>query len=127
MNDQLPGEELWSGWGIRTLGTRERRYNPVSYHNGSVWPHDTAAAALGLHRYGLHAQARQVARALFDAARAAPDARLSELFAGFPREEGTPPVPYPAACHPQGWDAAAVLGLAHLLRADASQAGSRPD
>lgn len=99
----------------------------MSCHNGSVWSHDTAAAALGLHRYGLHAQARQVARALFGAARAAPDARLSELFAGFPREEGTPPVLYPAACHPQGWDAAAVLGLAHLLRVDASQAGSRPD
>ncbi|CAM3635902.1 glycogen debranching N-terminal domain-containing protein [Deinococcus frigens] len=109
------GEELWSGWGIRTLGTREIRYNPVSYHNGSVWPHDTAAAALGLHRYGLNAEARSVARALFDAARAAPDARLSELFAGFPRQDGTPPVPYPAACHPQGWDAAAVLALAHLL------------
>jgi glycogen debranching enzyme len=109
------GEELWSGWGIRTLGTRQIRYNPVSYHNGSVWPHDTAAAALGMHRYGLNAEAAQVARALFDAARAAPDARLSELFAGFPRQEGTPPVPYPAACHPQGWDAAAVLALAHLL------------
>ena len=116
------GEELWSGWGIRTLGTREIRYNPVSYHNGSVWPHDTAAAALGMHRYGLNAEAAQVARALFDAARAAPDARLSELFAGFPRQDGTPPVPYPAACHPQGWDAAAVLALAHLLETPVSQA-----
>ena len=109
------GEELWSGWGIRTLGTREPRYNPVSYHNGSVWPHDTAAAALGLSRCGLKAEARTVARALFDAARAAPDLRLSELFAGFPREADTPPVPYPAACHPQGWDAAIPLALAHLL------------
>lgn len=108
------GEELWSGWGIRTLGVREPRYNPVSYHNGSVWPHDTAAAALGFERYGLHAEAAQVARALFDAARWAPDARLSELLAGFPRDDG-PPVPYPAACHPQGWDAAIPLALAHLL------------
>ena len=109
------GEQLWSGWGIRTLGEGEIRYNPVSYHNGSVWPHDTAAAALGMHRYGLNAQAGQVARALFDVARAADDRRLSELLAGFKREAHTPPVPYPAACHPQGWDAAIPLALAHLL------------
>lgn len=118
------GEELWSGWGIRTLGTREIRYNPVSYHNGSVWPHDTAAAALGMHRYGLNAEATQVARALFDAARAAPDARLSELFAGFARQDGTPPVPYPAACHPQGWDAAIPLALGHLLKVGGPRAES---
>ncbi|WP_019587295.1 glycogen debranching N-terminal domain-containing protein [Deinococcus apachensis] len=108
------GDELWSGWGIRTLGVNEPRYNPVSYHNGSVWPHDTAVAALGMARYGLHAEAGQVARALFDVARWAPDSRLSELLAGFPREDG-PPVPYPAACHPQGWDAAIPFALAHLL------------
>jgi glycogen debranching enzyme len=109
------GDKLWSGWGIRTLGEGEIRYNPVSYHNGSVWPHDTAAAALGMHRYGLNAEAAQVARALFDVARAADDRRLSELLAGFKRESHTPPVPYPAACHPQGWDAAIPLALAHLL------------
>ena len=109
------GDELWSGWGIRTLGTGEPRYNPVSYHNGSVWPHDTALAALGLARSGLRREARQVARALFDGALAAPDQRLSELFAGFPREPHTPPVPYPAACHPQGWDAAIPLALAALV------------
>ncbi|THF69028.1 amylo-alpha-1,6-glucosidase [Deinococcus sp. Arct2-2] len=109
------GSQLWSGWGIRTLGEGEIRYNPVSYHNGSVWPHDTAAAALGMHRYGLNAEAAQVARALFDVARAADDRRLSELLAGFKRESHTPPVPYPAACHPQGWDAAIPLALAHLL------------
>lgn len=109
------GDELWSGWGIRTLGVNEPRYNPVSYHNGSVWPHDTAAAALGLARYGLCREAGQVARALFDAAQAASDGRLSELFAGFEREAHVPPVPYPAACHPQGWDAAVPLALAHLL------------
>jgi len=118
------GEELWSGWGIRTLGTGEPRYNPVSYHNGSVWPHDTAAAALGFERYGLHAEARQVARALFDVARWAPDYRLSELLAGFPRDDG-PPVPYPAACHPQGWDAAVLLALAHLLLPAAPNPGEQ--
>lgn len=108
------GEELWSGWGIRTLGTRELRFNPVSYHNGSVWPHDTALAALGMARYGFGAEASVVARALFDAARWAPDARLPELYAGFERDGG-PPVPYPAACHPQGWDAVLPLALAPLL------------
>lgn len=108
-------DELWSGWGIRTLGVNEPRFNPVSYHNGSVWPHDTALAALGMARYGLHGEAQRVARALFDAAAAASDDRLSELFAGFPRSADLPPVPYPAACHPQGWDAAVPLALAHLL------------
>lgn len=111
------GEQLWSGWGIRTLGEGEIRYNPVSYHNGSVWPHDTAAAALGMARYGLKREAQQVARALFDVARAASDKRLSELLAGFRREgQADVPVPYPAACHPQGWDAAAPLALWPLLK-----------
>ena len=108
------GPELYSGWGLRTLGTQEVRYNPVSYHNGSVWPHDTALFALGLERYGYEVEARKVARDLFDAANWATDARLPELFAGFAREDG-PPVPYPAACHPQGWDAAIPLALAHLI------------
>ncbi|ULH14333.1 amylo-alpha-1,6-glucosidase [Deinococcus sp. KNUC1210] len=107
-------DELYSGWGLRTLGTQEPRYNPVSYHNGSVWPHDTAVFALGLERYGYEQEARRVARDLFDAALWADDARLPELFAGFAREDG-PPVPYPAACHPQGWDAAIPLALAHLI------------
>jgi glycogen debranching enzyme len=108
------GPELYSGWGLRTLGEQEVRYNPVSYHNGSVWPHDTALFTLGLERYGYGAEARKVARDLFDAANWAADARLPELFAGFAREDG-PPVPYPAACHPQGWDAAIPLALAHLI------------
>ncbi len=111
---QALGPELWSGWGLRTLGAGEPRYNPVSYHNGSVWPHDTALAALGMAKYGFTEEARRVTRALFDAARWATDQRLPELFAGFGREDG-PPVPYPAACHPQGWDAALPLALAHLL------------
>ncbi|MFC4452985.1 glycogen debranching N-terminal domain-containing protein [Deinococcus sonorensis] len=113
--------ELYSGWGLRTLGTGEVRYNPVSYHNGSVWPHDTAVFALGMERYGYEAEARRVARDLYDAARWATDARLPELFAGFAREDG-PPVPYPAACHPQGWDAAIPLALAHLIAEPVSPA-----
>ncbi len=108
----LEGEELWSGWGIRTLGTSELRYNPVSYHNGSVWPHDSALIAAGMARYGYKAAAKRVARALLDLAAAQSDLRLPELVAGYPRDE-RPPVPYPVACRPQAWDAAAVI---HLLR-----------
>ena len=103
---------LWSGWGIRTLGQAMPRYNPVSYHNGSVWSHDNAITALGLARYGFSTEVKQLAAAQLDAAALSSDARLSELFAGFQREEtlglpSSPPVPYPAACHPQAWDAAA--------------------
>lgn len=105
---------LWSGWGIRTLAEGSVRYNPVSYHNGSVWPHDTALAALGMWKYGLKDEAYTLTRALFDAAIHAPDRRLSELFAGYQRHNA-PPVPFPAACHPQGWDAVIPLALRHIL------------
>jgi glycogen debranching enzyme len=104
--------DSWSGWGIRTVAEGQPRFNPVSYHNGSVWPHDNALIALGLARYGLDEHVKKLARAQLEAAALVPDARLSELFAGFKREQTTglpssPPVPYPAACHPQAWDAAA--------------------
>ncbi len=107
---------MWSGWGIRTLAEGQPRFNPVSYHNGSVWPHDNALIALGLARYGLHDHVKKLARAQLEAAALVPDARLSELFAGFKRESSpgmpsSPPVPYPAACHPQAWDAAAPYAL----------------
>ena len=108
----LFGDQLWSGWGIRTLGDAQPRFNPVSYHNGSVWPHDNALIALGLARYGLNEHVKTLVQAQLEAAALVPDARLSELFAGFKREStpglpANPPVPYPAACHPQAWDAAA--------------------
>jgi glycogen debranching enzyme len=110
--ETLCAGEAWSGWGIRTLADGQPRFNPVSYHNGSVWPHDNALIALGLARYGLSEHVKKLARAQLEAAALVPDARLSELFAGFKREQTTglpssPPVPYPAACHPQAWDAAA--------------------
>ena len=110
--ETLFSDQLWSGWGIRTLGDAQPRFNPVSYHNGSVWPHDNALIALGLARYGLSEHVKKLARAQLEAAALVPDARLSELFAGFKRETtlglpANPPVPYPAACHPQAWDAAA--------------------
>lgn len=108
--------ELWSGWGLGTLGMREVRYNPLSYHNGSVWPHDTALLAGGLFRYGLGEEGRQVIGALRDLALSQPDHRLPELVAGFPRVEGHPPVPYPAACRPQAWGVGAALYLYALDR-----------
>ena len=107
-------DDSFSGWGFRTLGARERRYNPVSYHNGSVWPHDTALIAAGLERYGFHEEARTVARAVLELADGQPDRRLPELVAGYPRRQA-PPVPYPVACRPQAWDAAAAVYLARLL------------
>lgn len=109
----LFSRELWSGWGIRTLGTGEARYNPVSYHNGSVWPHDNALIAAGLSRYGFHEHARRIRDALFDLAESQEDNRLPELIAGYPRRSG-PPIPYPVACRPQAWDAAALIYLDRL-------------
>ena len=106
----LLGPATWSGWGLRTLGSGERRYNPVSYHNGSVWPHDTALFAAGLAAYGFHAEARTVRDALYALAAAQSDLRLPELVAGYARDE-RPPVPYPVACRPQAWDAAALVFL----------------
>lgn len=108
----LFSDQMYSGWGIRTLAEGSKRFNPVSYHNGSVWPHDNALIALGLARYGLTDHAKTLAQAQLEAAALAPDVRLPELFAGFKREvipglPASPPVPYPAACHPQAWDAAA--------------------
>jgi glycogen debranching enzyme len=94
-------EALWSGWGIRTLGASEARYNPVSCHNGSVWPHDTALAAGGMVRYGFTAEAAQLRRAIFDLAASQADRRLPELIAGYPRTDAPPyPIRWPAARRP---------------------------
>lgn len=108
---ELFSPELWSGWGIRTLATDAPRYNPLSYHNGSVWPHDSALIAMGLLRYGYPEEARRIATALFDLASTETDLRLPELVAGYQRDDG-PAVPYPVACRPQAWDAAALVALA---------------
>jgi glycogen debranching enzyme len=116
------GDALNSGWGLRTLGTDEAAYNPVSYHVGSVWPHDTALVAAGLRRYGYDAEFAALFDATLDAASHVPGYRLPELFAGFGRTEFGVPVPYPVACRPQAWAAGAVpflLTEALGLRADA--------
>lgn len=112
----LMSPELFNGWGIRTLATSMAAYNPVSYHNGSVWPHDSAICAAGLMRYGFTDEAVHLIGALFDAASTF-DGRLPELFCGFDRADYPFPVPYPTACSPQAWAAASpVLLLRTLLR-----------
>jgi glycogen debranching enzyme len=103
------GPDLFSGWGIRTVGTREARYNPMAYHNGSVWPHDNALAAAGLGRYGLTAGVAAIAEGLFDASLHIDMQRMPELFCGFRRRPGEGPTLYPVACAPQAWAAGAVF------------------
>jgi glycogen debranching enzyme len=103
--------DFFSGWGIRTLGARERRFNPTSYHNGSVWPHDNALIALGLARYGHTGEALALTSALFDAAAQMHLRRLPELFCGFDRRRGKAPTLYPVACAPQAWAACTPFAL----------------
>lgn len=110
--ESLLSEELFSGWGIRTLSACELRYNPMSYHNGSVWPHDNAIAARGLARYGFHQQASNVFSALLDVSETMELYRLPELFCGFHRRSHSEgPTLYPVACSPQSWAAGAVFLL----------------
>jgi glycogen debranching enzyme len=102
-----------SGWGLRTLSDRMAGFNPISYHVGSVWPHDTVIACQGLRRYGLDDQAMRLVGDLLDAL-AIFDDRLPELFGGHPREPGDFPVPYPTACRPQAWAAGVPLAIIAL-------------
>ncbi len=107
----LMGRAFFSGWGIRTLARGQPRYNPSSYHNGSVWPHDNALIGLGFARYGNHAAAARLFDALLDAASWDPRLRLPELFCGIRRTPGVAPTAYPVACVPQAWSAAALPAL----------------
>lgn len=107
----LMRDESFSGWGIRTIPATERRYNPMSYHNGSVWPHDNALVAAGMAAYGLRAPVLRVLTGLFDATLFLDLRRLPELFCGFPRRPGEGPTLYPVACAPQAWASAAVFLL----------------
>jgi glycogen debranching enzyme len=109
--DQLLGDAMFSGWGIRTVAAGQPRYNPMSYHNGSIWPHDNALAALGMARYGHADAAARVMQGLFDASRHFDLARMPELFCGFTRRPGEGPTHYPVACAPQAWAAGAVFML----------------
>jgi glycogen debranching enzyme len=116
--EQLVSPAMFSGWGIRTLATSMSAYNPVSYHNGSVWPHDNALCAAGLMRYGFVEEAHRVIEGLLAVA-TANRGRLPELFAGLAREEISVPAAYPTSCVPQAWAAAApLLLLRTMLRLD---------
>jgi glycogen debranching enzyme len=107
----LLGPESLSGWGIRTVARTEARYNPMSYHNGSVWPHDNALIAGGFARYRMRSEANRVLSALFDASRSFDLHRPPELFCGFRRRAGESPTLYPVSCSPQTWSSGAVFQL----------------
>lgn len=116
--DHLLSPAMFSGWGLRTLASTMAAYNPVSYHNGSVWPHDTAIAAAGLMRYGFVEEAHRLTTALVEAS-VPYQGRLPELFSGLDRREVGVPVRYPTSCSPQAWASAApLLLLRALLRFD---------
>lgn len=118
---RLLGPDMASGWGLRTYAAGQPGFSPMGYHTGAVWPHDTAIAVAGLARAGRREEAALLAAQLFEAARALPAHRLPELYAGFERGTSDAPVPYPLACAPQAWAAAApLLALRALL-------GLRPD
>ena len=125
---RLLADDCWSGWGIRTLSADHPAYNPFSYHTGTVWPHDNAMIAGGFRRYGLVAEAAQVARGVFEAASHFMANRLPELWAGLPRDDGAFPVQYLGANVPQAWAAASVIRLVALLlglHAVSDERGSR--
>ncbi len=107
----LMGRSFFSGWGIRTIAAGEARYNPMAYHNGSIWPHDNALIALGFADLSLKDEAERLFAGLFDAAFHIDQRRLPELFCGFSRERGLGPVRYPVACSPQAWAATTLPAL----------------
>ena len=124
--ERLMAPDMFSGWGIRTLSSRSPTYNPMSYHNGSVWPHDNAIAAAGLKRYGFDAGVARIAGGMFDVASGARDFRLPELFCGFSRDESKSIVAYPVACIPQAWAATSpFLLLPALLGISGPRPGGR--
>jgi glycogen debranching enzyme len=113
--ERLMAQDMFCGWGVRTLSSSCPAYNPMSYHNGSVWPHDNAIIAAGLKRYGHDGAVRKIADALFDVATSARDFRLPELYCGFARSERAAVVAYPVACIPQAWAAAAPFLLLQTM------------
>ncbi len=106
---RLMDSSMFTGYGVRTLSSHEVRFNPMSYHNGSVWPHDCAFLVSGFVRYGFKREALRLFEGLLDAASFFDDHRIPELFCGFSRRGGRTPVPYPVACNPQAWASASVL------------------
>jgi glycogen debranching enzyme len=109
--ERLMEDAAYSGWGIRTIACGAARYNPMSYHNGSIWPHDNALIGMGFAHYDLKEPLLRLLGGLFEAAIAMDLRRLPELFCGFPRRPSVGPTSYPVACSPQAWSSAAVFGL----------------
>lgn len=122
----LLNDKMFSGWGIRTLATDEARYNPMSYHNGSIWPHDNAMIAYGLALYGHREEVNKILKGMFDVSLYVEHQRLPELFCGFKKRRNEGPTAYPVACSPQAWAIGsvymllqAVLGLRIVARDNA--------
>lgn len=107
----LLDDKMFSGWGIRTVAIDEARYNPMSYHNGSIWPHDNALIAYGLGQYGFKEEVHKVLNAMFEVTRYVEAQRLPELFCGFEKRSNEGPTAYPVACSPQAWAVASVYML----------------
>jgi glycogen debranching enzyme len=118
--DALMGPGLWSGWGVRTMAATEAAYNPLSYHNGTVWPHDNSLIAWGLASYARWPETQRIVRRILDAA-AYFNYELPEVFAGFPRADTPFPIAYPTAARPQAWAAGTPVLLLQVLL------GLRPD
>jgi glycogen debranching enzyme len=112
--DRLMDAEMWTGWGLRTLSSEMGAYDPLSYHNGSVWPHDTAICAAGAARFGRWDVVDRIVDGAFDAAMHFAG-RPPELFSGISRDDAPMPVAYPASCSPQAWSSASVLLLLRTL------------
>ncbi len=123
----LLGPACFSGWGIRTLGMSEPHYNPMSYHNGSVWPHDNGLIALGFARYGHAQETARIFSAMFDAASYMDLRRLPELFCGFLRRQHNAPTQYPVACSPQAWASATMFALLQRHGPDVTVTQTRRD
>ncbi|MFU8807286.1 MAG: amylo-alpha-1,6-glucosidase, partial [Bradymonadaceae bacterium] len=120
---ELMGADFYSGWGIRTIAVNEARFNPLAYHNGSIWPHDNALIALGLSRYGMRELPLRLLEDLFVASRFFDLHRLPELFCGFERRPGEGPTLYPVACNPQAWAAGSLFMLLQAVLGMSINAG----
>jgi glycogen debranching enzyme len=112
--DLLMGDSMWSGWGVRTMSEADAAYNPLSYHNGTVWPHDNSLIALGLAQYARWPEAQRIVQRMLIASRHF-DHQLPEVFAGLPRADTPFPIAYPTAARPQAWAAGTPVLLLQVL------------
>lgn len=119
--ERLLKNDMFSGWGIRTLSSKEKAYDPASYHNGSIWPHDNALIVAGLRKHQLHKEAAKGIAPLFEVAMQSKDKRLPELFCGYPREHEKTPRPYAVSCVPQLWCVGSVFSMIESLTGLTSQ------